>query len=164
MNNKKHGYSHGGGRGRGRDHQGARKNKNWKKGDGKKEEEKLEPEPIIFRDDDNRLRRDLLVKEAEKWAKDIAIGGVSYTQLRKFYSEALALKSKMNIEKKSFEDVEALVGMMIAKANYAKVRNAKNKMLFHFINSCVRSIEKDQDFYDFVLFYEAVLGFFPRKN
>jgi CRISPR type III-A-associated protein Csm2 len=121
-----------------------------------------EPEQILFRDKKKCLRRELLVEEAQKWAKDISVD-VSYTQLRKFYSEALALKSRM--EEKTFEEVEALVGMLISKANYSKVKsNFKNKVLFDFIKSCVDAIHSKQDFNDFVLFFEAVLGFYPRKN
>lgn len=127
------------------------------------------PEEIVFRDGNNRLRRELLVEDAEDWAHRIA-KRVSYTQLRKFYSEALALKSKM--EEKEFEDVEALVGMLISKANYSKIKSRffrkdgtyENEELFNYINSCVRSIHSKQDFNDFVLFFEAVLGFYPRKN
>jgi CRISPR type III-A-associated protein Csm2 len=121
-----------------------------------------EPEKILFRDDQNRLRRELLVEEAEYWANRMA-KRVSYTQLRKFYSEALALKSKM--EEKTFEEVEALVGMLISKANYSKVKsNFKNKVLFDFIKSCVDAIHSAQDFYDFALFFEAILGFYPRQK
>lgn len=128
-----------------------------------------EPEQVLFRDDQNRLRKELLVEEAEHWAHRMA-KRVSYTQLRKFYSEALALKSKM--EEKTFEEVEALVGMLISKANYSKIKSRffrkdgiyENEELFNFIDSCVRSIHSKQDFNDFVLFFEAVLGFYPRKN
>jgi CRISPR type III-A-associated protein Csm2 len=128
-----------------------------------------EPEKIIFRNEQNRLRRELLVEEAEGWANRMA-KRVSYTQLRKFYSESLALKSKM--EEKDFEEVEALVGMLISKANYSKIKSRfyrqdgtyENEELFNFIDSCVRSIHSKQDFNDFVMFFEAVLGFYPRKN
>jgi CRISPR type III-A-associated protein Csm2 len=132
------------------------------KKDKQNKPEKPEPVKIEFSDKNGRLRRELLAEDAEKWAHDIADGGVSYTQLRKFYSDALALKSKM--EEKDFVEVEALVGMMIAKANYSMVRDSKNTKLFHFINSCIRSIHSEKDFNAFVLFFEAVLGFYPRKN
>lgn len=132
---------------------------------------------IVFRDDQDRLRRELLVEEAENWAHRVA-KRVSYTQLRKFYSEALALKSKMEEkvkktgEEEGFKEMEALVGMLISKANYSKIKSRffrkdgtyENEELFNFINSCVRSIHSQQDFNDFVLLFEAVLGFYPRKN
>lgn len=119
------------------------------------------PEKIVFRDEQKHLRRELLVTEAKTWAERVAVK-VSYTQLRKFYSEALALKFKM--EAKEFKEMEALIGMMISKAHYAMVRDKKNQELYHFIYSCITSVQSDQDYYDFVLFFEAVLGFYPRKN
>jgi len=142
----------------------------------KKNPEK-EPDKIVFRDDQNRLRRDLLVKDAQKWADRIA-KRVSYTQLRKFYSEALALKSRMEEKvrdkgkEEGFKEMEALIGMLISKANYSKIKSRflkdkkkyQNEELFNFINACVNAIHSEQDFNDFVLFFEAVLGFYPRKN
>lgn len=125
------------------------------------------PEKIKFRDEQKHLRRELLVTEAKTWAERVAVK-VSYTQLRKFYSEALALKSKL--EEKGFKEMEALIGMMISKANYSKIKSKykdgkyENEELFNFINSCVHAIHSEQDYKDFVLFFEAVLGFYPRKN
>jgi len=144
-----------------------------------------EPGKVVFRDDQNRLRRDLLVKDAQDWADKIA-EHVSYTQLRKFYSEALALKSRLEEKVKDkvkelgdkkgkeegFKESEALIGMLISKANYSKIKSKflkdkkkyQNEELFNFIYACVTAVHSEQDFNDFVLFFEAVLGFFPRKN
>ncbi len=133
-----------------------------------------EAETIIFRDGQNHLRKELLVKEAKDWANKIAVK-VSYTQLRKFYTEALALKSRLEEKVKDkgkeegFKEMEALIGMLISKANYSKIRSKKkgiyeNEELFNFIYAGITAVHSAQDFYDFVLFFEAVLGFFPRKN
>jgi CRISPR type III-A-associated protein Csm2 len=136
-----------------------------------------EPDKVVFRDDQNRLRRELLVDDAHDWAYRIA-KRVSYTQLRKFYSEALALKSRMEEKVKDkgkeegFKEMEALVGMLISKANYSKIKSRyyardkiyENEELFNFIYACVTAVHSEQDFKDFILFFEAVLGFFPRKN
>lgn len=136
-----------------------------------------EPGKVVFRDDQNRLRRELLVEDAQEWAHRIA-KRVSYTQLRKFYSEALALKSRMEEKvrdkgkEEGFKEMEALIGMLISKANYSKIKSRyyagdkiyENEELFNFIYACVTAVHSEQDFNDFVLFFEAVLGFFPRKN
>jgi CRISPR type III-A-associated protein Csm2 len=151
MSDKNHGFFQGTG---GRDGKKPQMEDTPKKG----------PEHILFRDEKKNLRRELLVKEAEKWANQMDEQKVSYTQLRKFYSEALALKSKMGKEKKQFEEIEALIGMMISKAHYAMVRDKKNQELYRFINSCITSVHSEQDYNDFVIFFEAVLGFYPRKN
>lgn len=134
-------------------------------------------QPIRFRDENRNLRRELLTDEAKDWAEKVG-KKVSYTQLRKFYSEVLSIQSRMKDipdENESFKKYEAVIGMLISKANYAKIRSKKRRQkdgtevyeyeqLYNFIDCSVSSIHKKQDFDDFVLFFEAVLGFFPRKN
>lgn len=126
-------------------------------------------ESITFRDDKNNLKRSLLVKDAQDWAANIR-ANVAYTQIRKFYSEALSIKARLEdfSDKQTIEDryreLDAEIDMLISKANYSKVRDKKNEELFNFINTCVQSIDSAQGYLDFVLFFEAVLGFYTRKD
>lgn len=120
-----------------------------------------------FRDEDNHLKKKLLVDDAKDWADKIGKKEVSYTQLRKFYSEVLSIKAKMKEikdEVECFKRYEAVIGMLISKANYSKIRNKKNEELFNFINEYVPGIGSKQDFDDFVLFFESVLGYYPRRT
>ena len=127
----------------------------------------------VFFNEKGKLRKKLLLEEAKEWAKKLNyhqeengrrsdVFKVSINQLRKFYNEVLALQAK--IKASSYEDVEALIAMLISKANYSKVRDKNNKMLFEFINHYVSNIKSEKDFDAFVTFFEAVIGFFPRKN
>lgn len=126
-----------------------------------KEEEPLKK--IEFRDEKGNLRRKLLVEEAEGFSKKLAFGGVSFTQLRNFFTEVLALKEKLKV--KSYEEIEAEIGMLVSKANYKKVREPKNnEELFRFIKQGIDSIESGEDFKDFAVLFEAVVGFFPRRK
>jgi CRISPR type III-A-associated protein Csm2 len=133
--------------------------KNQKR-DYQKEDEPLKE--IVFRDEKGNLRRALLVKEAEGFAKKLNYGGVSFTQLRNFFNEVLALKEKLKV--KPYEEIEAEIGMLVSKANYKKVRERKNTELFKFIKQGVDSIKSGENFKDFAVLFEAVVGFFPRRK
>lgn len=119
-------------------------------------------EPFKFRDDQNNRIADMLVKTAKDEADKMDRGRVSFTQLRSFFNEVLSLKSRL--EHKSYEELAAEIGMLISKAHYRKTRDAKNTELYNFIHRGVNSIHSKQDFEDFALFFEAVVGFFPRKS
>lgn len=142
-----------------RDYKNVQKNKQY---------EKALPNVNDFRDKDTKcLRRELLVEEAKDWSEYIG-KTVSYTQLRKFYSEAMSIKAKMKDIKgeEAFQKYDAVIGMLISKANYSMVRSPKNsnRPLFEFFNSYIPKIKNKQDFEDFVLFFEAVLGYFPKNR
>ncbi len=158
MNDKRQGLFQGGGE---RKYQKQR-------GEYKKDfQRKAEIKPvkkILFRDDRNHLKPCILVEEAKKFADDMANTGVSFTQLRSFFNEILTIKESMTTENKTYEEMAAIIGMLISKAHYRMVREPKNTELYNFINSGVHSLESKQDYLDFALLFEAVVGFFPRKK
>jgi CRISPR type III-A-associated protein Csm2 len=160
MNDKRQGLFQGGG--------GERKHQN-QTGKYKKDfQKKAEIKPvktILFRDDKNHLKPGILVEEAKKFADDMANYGVSFTQLRSFFNEILTIKERMTTENKTYEEMAAIIGMLISKAHYRMVREpTKNTELYNFINSGVHSVKSKQDYLDFALLFEAVVGFFPRKK
>ncbi len=146
-----------------------RKHKNYNKDSGERKQKMDKPKANNFRDETTQcLRRELLVEDAKKWTEYIE-SSVSYTQLRKFYSEVLSIKARMKEIKddlKAFQTYDAVIGMLISKANYSKVRSPRNsnEPLFEFFNSFIPKIKSKLDFEDFALFFEAVLGYFSRKN
>ena len=135
-----------------------------KKKDFKKKSEIKPVKKINFRDDKNHLNPGILVEEAKKCADDMANSGVSFTQLRGFFNEVLSIKDRMTTENKTYEEMAAIIGMLISKAHYRMVREPKNTELYNFINSGVHSVKSKQDYLDFALLFEAVVGFFPRKK
>jgi CRISPR type III-A-associated protein Csm2 len=119
---------------------------------------------IKFRDN-GKLRSALLTTEAKKWGEDFFNAKLTPTQLRKFYNEVKALEAR--IETTSFEENQALIGMLRSKVAYACPEKGQKKVpeIFKkFIEQCVKSIHSKQDFDDFVLFFEAVYGFFVGKG
>jgi len=129
---------------------------------------KTEEIPTIkFREND-RLRRELLTVDAQKWADLLAQkgNGVTPTQLRNFFNEVKALESR--IEAGGFEKVDALIGLLKSKAAYTYARAEKKKKegfkyLQYMIEQCVDYSTSKERFRDFVLFFEAVMGFFKGR-
>lgn len=108
------------------------------------------------------LRRELLTTEARKYADEFQRGGLTTHQMRRFYHEVKALEAKIEADgPDGFKNNEALVGMLKAKVAYAKNRpQAKVPPAFvTFIERGVDAITKHDDFKDFTLFFEAVVGF-----
>lgn len=120
---------------------------------------------IKFRDSNGNLRKELLTTEAEEWGGKFVNDKLTITQLRRFYNEVKALEAR--IEATSFEENQALIGMLRSKVAYACPQKGQKKVpdIFkQFIEQCVKSINNGKDFKDFVLFFEAVYGFFVGKG
>ena len=133
--------------------------------------EQTKPPTIVFREN-GKLRRSLLTSEAKMWA-DLLFdnrSGVTATQLRNFFNEVKALQSR--IEAGGFTTSEAMIGLLKSKAAYAYARSEKkSKKAFGYLQSMIEQgvdlVFKNSDpekseeaFNDFVLFFEAVMGFF----
>lgn len=93
------------------------------------------------------------------------------TQIRKFYDELYNIKMKSeaaNDKEKQFESLKPLVYMLASKAAYAKGRDKVGKNFYNFIKSNVLSIETLEDLNTFLLYFEAVLGYYrfynPKEN
>ena len=122
---------------------------------------------IVFRKD-GYLRKDLLTSEAEKWADLLSDdeNGVTATQLRNFFNEVKSLQSR--IEAGGFSSNEAMVGLLKSKVAYAHARaEKKRKTGFEYLQSMIEQgvdlSKSKEDFDDFALFFEAVMGFFKGR-
>ncbi len=123
---------------------------------------------ITFRKQGN-LRRELLTSDAENWAGFLYDNenGVTATQLRNFFNEVKALQSR--IEAGGFPANEALVGLLKSKAAYAYARaGRKEKTGFSYLQNMIEQgsdlSKSKEDFNDFALFFEAVMGFFKGRR
>jgi CRISPR type III-A-associated protein Csm2 len=132
----------------------------------KKQQQQVENQlEIKFRDENGNLRRELLTTEAESIAKSFERSGLTNTQLRKFYNEVKALQAQIEAtegnDEEKFKKNEALIAMLKSKVAYARHRPQGEKIeeLKKFIDACVDKIHSLQDFKDFTIFFEAVVGF-----
>jgi len=120
---------------------------------------------IKFRDEDGNLRRKLLTDEASEIAKEFKRSNLTNSQLRKFYNEVKALKDRIEAtegnDEEKFKKNEAMIAMLKSKITYARYRpQGKNlEALKKFIDTFIDKIRSFQDFEDFIIFFEAVVGF-----
>lgn len=130
-------------------------------------EQAINPPKIVFRSN-GQLRRELLTSEANEWSEVLYNNndGVTATALRNFYNEVKALQSR--IEAGGFQANEAMVGLLKSKAAYAYARAKKEKKTgFEYLKSMIEQgsdlSKSKEDFTDFALFFEAVMGFFKGR-
>ena len=85
-------------------------------------------------------------------------------QLRRFYNDFKQLEKKVKI--KSFEEIKPLIKMVKSKASYAS--NPSNQKIppqfKKFLTDNVDSINSKEEFEAFMLYFEAVVGFYYGKE
>lgn len=116
----------------------------------------------------NNLEEYLTVK-AEGFAKDLSGQNVDISQLRKFYGEFKMLERKL-IEKRPGEEDFAseflpLIKFVKSKIAYSAGRKSQNKILIppiykEHMDREIDSIKTQGDFKNFLMHYEAVIGYF----
>ncbi|NCD06523.1 MAG: type III-A CRISPR-associated protein Csm2 [Spirochaetia bacterium] len=115
-----------------------------------------------------KLTKDLLTTEPETIAKkemDEAkrLKKASSTQIRKFYDDFLLLHSKAHRDGFTVEDFKneilPLIAFSKAKLAYSMGRGIIHKNFKDEIERKVNLIENLQDFDNFILFYQALIGY-----
>lgn len=118
----------------------------------------------------NKIRPELLDKEAFEIAEKFEHASITTNQLRMFYDEAK--KYEKALDKKSFGDIEPLIYMLKSKAKYKKNNKIEGMDVFYdFIDQSLENIKKatDEDtkktnYKAFCLFFEAIYGFANLKR
>jgi len=114
---------------------------------------------------DGHLKVSLLTTDAEREAESFVRDGLTSAQLRRFYNEVKALEAK--IEASGFEANAPLVKMLRSKVAYACPQQGNQKIpksFATFLWKHIEHIRSKQDFEDFCLMFEAVVGFFYGKG
>lgn len=116
------------------------------------------------------LTRELLTTDAKNWAEEFANGKLTTTQLRKYYNEIKAIEAKIEGEKedkeKAFKKYDAIFAMLKSRVAYDKTRLGKNfpDSFKTFVDGYVDKVKSFQEFTNFTLLFESILGFFPKKS
>ena len=153
------GLGHGGGGGRG--------NADPARG---RVEELLKPPaepPRYFAGNSRAPRAELLGKEAEDVAKQLAT--VPASQLRRFYAEVMALKRRSELAGAGDEEIRAQLTLLRAKAAYTWTRNDRYPgELVAFFTRHAAAVRGREDFlHGFQPHFEAVMAFhkvFEQKD
>ncbi len=128
---------------------------------------------ISYRDKDGNIRPELLSEEAEKVAKSFAerYDRLSTNQLRRFYGDFKQLEKKYNTKagsdkekEKVFKEILPLVKMQRSKSEYALARKSITSGFRNFLVENIQFIDNWQRFEDFMLYFEAVVGFCYGKG
>lgn len=111
----------------------------------------------------------LFGQTAENWSKQIDNESNrtqnKINQIRSFYDKVLELQKKS--EGMSNEDYKReifpFVVMLKSKVAYAKTRGLVSKTFVDMINQCVDEATTAPKMLNFKLFFEAIIGFYPKK-
>ena len=112
------------------------------------------------------LSENLLVTEPETIAKSLANvkfkSNVTNSQVRKYYDDFLILQKKANINPESFKkSILPLIKFAKAKLAYGLSRDntGLTKDFTNELNKKIDRIETKQCFDNFILFYQALIGY-----
>ncbi len=121
--------------------------------------------PIVL---DYKQDPELFNETAKVWAEGICARRhekddcrVKSTQLRNFYDKVLELLIRS--EKEPFEEVLPFVKMLNSKVAYAKTRGHVSDDFVKMMQQCIVQVDSPEKLKLFKLFFEAVLGFYPKK-
>jgi len=93
--------------------------------------------------------------------RDSGTISVTPAQLRRLFGEVKGLQRDMK-RAESIDPYLARVRMLKSKVAYASGRENVTTAFEEFINKCIDLVRKKQDYIDFVLFFESIVGFFQR--
>lgn len=89
------------------------------------------------------------------------------TQIRKFFDELAGIKLKLDVSSDSkldFEKLKPIIFLLASKAAYAKGRRTIGDNLYEFFKTNVLKIGSYEDLKLFLLFFEAILGYYKYLN
>lgn len=93
-------------------------------------------------------------------------------QIRKFYNEVKALENRLDFTKdddelqKDYAKIFPLIMMLDSKVAYSKTRELVSDVFVAFMKKNIELLSEKKDvesFKHFLLFFEAVIGYYPSK-
>ena len=142
-------------------------NRNQSHRNGKQEHEKINLEKINLNYKENQ---GLFGDVAEKWSKHLNYESNNTvnksTQIRSFYDKVLELNEKaqrVKDDEQYIKEVFPFVVMLKSKVAYAKTRGLVSQTFVTMINQCVEDANTIEKMQNFKYFFEAVIGFYPKK-
>ncbi len=125
----------------------------------KRKKEEVIP-PIIFNKGD---LAELIRDKAKEYAEKIIDNRGSkdnYTQIRKFYDEIVRIQQRsLNSDEIAFNKYRPSIYVLAAKSSYAVSRKVLSKSFSDFIEKNVKEIKTKDDLNNFIILFEAVLGY-----
>jgi CRISPR-associated protein Csm2 len=106
---------------------------------------------------------------AQRWAEQLENESNQQvnksSQIRQFYDRVIELYEKsINIEDAEYKrKIYPFVVMLNSKVAYAKTRNKVSDTFVRMISRCVAQANSKKGIETFKLFFEAVIGFYPKR-
>ncbi|GAB6044538.1 hypothetical protein JCM11957_01360 [Caminibacter profundus] len=106
---------------------------------------------------------------AKSWAEQLGKESTQQinksSQIRQFYDKVIELYEKsVNISESEYKQkVYPFVIMLNSKVAYAKTRKKISDTFVKMINNCVAQSNTKEKLEIFKLFFEAVIGFYPKR-
>ncbi len=124
---------------------------------------------IVFRDEQGYRKKDIFTNLAQTYADEMAKYKMTQTQLRKYYNEVKALEARIKANP-DFRVNEAIIGLLKSKVAYGLAKESDGnkkegfRVLLHMVEQGIEWSTTPEYFEDFVLFFEAVVGFFKGRE
>lgn len=120
-----------------------------------------------FSDKKGNLREKLITDEAEEIAKAFVNNKLSNSQLRAFFNEVKAINNRLNNKEENWDSVYPSILLIKSKIEYRASKDSKKMENFkEFLLKAVAYIQKEnregrgyKAFKDFVIFFEAIVGY-----
>lgn len=130
-------------------------------------EQVIEPPKITL---DYQIQEQLFGSLAKKWSEQIEKESNrtsnKINQIRSFYDKVMELNEKaqnMTSDEQYRKEVFPFVIMLNSKVAYAKTRSLVSETFVKMMNQCVEKAITVEKMNNFKLFFEAVIGFYPKK-
>lgn len=147
-------------------------NQHNSRNDHRKQYDRVALEKIVLDYKDNEQ---LFGDIAKNWAKQIenesfndrggSNGKNKSSQIRTFYDKVLELQEKSEGmgDEQYKKEVYPFVVMLRSKVAYAKSRGLISNTFEKMINQCVSEAQTTEKMRNFKYFFEALIGFYPKK-
>ncbi len=118
---------------------------------------------------DYEVQEQLFGDVAKKWSeqleKESDRTSNKINQIRSFYEKVMELNEKaQNMTDETYKkEVFPFVIMLNSKVAYAKTRSLVSNSFVSMINQCVEKSITIKKMNNFKLFFEAIIGFYPKK-
>lgn len=105
----------------------------------------------------------LLTQDAEEFAKKIVDKSNSTkdtsNQIRRFYDELIKIQTKSKEDCNNFATYKPAIYILISRASYSYAKGTLSKEFKEFLDKRIRSIGNQKDLDNFILFFEAIIGY-----
>ena len=119
---------------------------------------------------DYQIQEQLFGSLAKQWSeqleKESDRTSNKINQIRSFYDKVMELNEKaqnMTSDEQYRKEVFPFVIMLNSKVAYAKTRSLVSETFVKMMNQCVEKAITVEKMNNFKLFFEAVIGFYPKK-